>query len=64
MVIYKTTPDAKLRLHFARPVPERFPGPRPCVLFFHGGAWRNGDPKQFMAYAERLAAKPWLAHTL
>lgn len=55
VVIYKTTPDAKLKMHFARPEPERFPGLRPCVLFFHGGAWRSGDPKQFMAYAQKLA---------
>lgn len=55
MVIYKTTPDAKLKLHFARPEPDRFPGLRPCVVFFHGGAWRSGDPKQFMVYAQKLA---------
>jgi acetyl esterase len=36
-------------------VPARFPGRRPCVVFFHGGGWRNGSPKQFQAYAERLA---------
>jgi acetyl esterase/lipase len=55
VVIYKTTPEAKLKLHFARPESERFPGLRPCVVFFHGGAWRSGDPKQFMAYAQKLA---------
>lgn len=55
VVVYKTTADTKLKLHFARPAPERFPGLRPCVVFFHGGAWRSGDPKQFMAYAQKLA---------
>ena len=55
VVIYKTTPDAKLKLHFARPEPDQFPGLRPCVVFFHGGAWRSGDPKQFMVYAQKLA---------
>lgn len=55
MVVYKSTGDAKLKMHFARPDPQRFPGLRPCVVFFHGGAWRNGDPKQFMPYAEKLA---------
>lgn len=55
VVVYKSTPGAKLKMHFARPDPQRFPGPRPCIVFFHGGAWRSGDPKQFMAYAEKLA---------
>ncbi|HEV8691471.1 MAG TPA: alpha/beta hydrolase [Ideonella sp.] len=54
-LVYKTTPKARLKLHFARPSTERFPGPRPCIVFFHGGAWRTGDPKQFTAYANRLA---------
>ena len=55
MLVYKTAGTQRLKLHFARPSPERFPGPRPCIVFFHGGAWRTGDPKQFMPYAKRLA---------
>jgi acetyl esterase len=55
MLVYKVVGTQRLRLHFARPSPERFPGPRPCIVFFHGGAWRTGDPKQFMPYAKRLA---------
>lgn len=54
IVGYKTTPRGRLKLFLARP-PARFAGPRPCVVFFHGGGWRNGNPKQFQAYAERLA---------
>lgn len=54
IVGYKTTPRGRLKLFLARP-PARFTGPRPCVVFFHGGGWRNGNPKQFQAYAERLA---------
>jgi acetyl esterase/lipase len=55
VMVYKTTAGARLRLHFAWPSEQRFPGPRPCVVFFHGGGWRNGQPKQFMAFAQRLA---------
>jgi acetyl esterase/lipase len=55
MLVYKTADTQRLKLHFARPSPERFPGPRPCIVFFHGGAWRTGDPKQFMPYAKQLA---------
>jgi acetyl esterase/lipase len=55
MLVYKVVGSQRLRLHFARPSPERFPGPRPCIVFFHGGGWRTGDPKQFMPYAKRLA---------
>ncbi|MBT9597949.1 MAG: alpha/beta hydrolase [Vitreoscilla sp.] len=54
IVGYKTTPRGRLKLFLARP-PVRFTGARPCVVFFHGGGWRNGNPKQFQAYAERLA---------
>ncbi|WP_374675927.1 alpha/beta hydrolase [Ideonella sp.] len=55
VLLYKTVGAQRLRLQVARPAAARFPGPRPCVVFFHGGAWRNGDPKQFMAYARALA---------
>lgn len=54
VVGYKATPRGWLKLFLARP-PARFTGLRPCVVFFHGGGWRNGNPKQFQAYAERLA---------
>lgn len=55
VVVYKVVGEQKLKLHIARPSPDKFPGPRPCVVFFHGGAWRTGDPKQFMPFARRLA---------
>lgn len=55
VLVYKVAGSQRLKLHFARPQADRFPGPRPCIVFFHGGAWRTGDPKQFMAYAKRLA---------
>jgi acetyl esterase len=54
-LVYKVVGTQRLKLQFARPSPERFPGPRPCVVFFHGGGWRTGDPKQFMSYAKQLA---------
>lgn len=52
---FKAAGAGKLKLHIAWP-PARFTGPRPCMLFFHGGGWRNGQPRQFMPFAERLAA--------
>lgn len=55
VLVYKPDVKPRLRLHLARPDAGRFPGPRPCVVFFHGGGWRSGDPKQFQAYASRLA---------
>jgi acetyl esterase len=54
-LVYKSSAGSRLRLHFAWPSEQRFTGPRPCVVFFHGGGWRTGQPKQFMAFAERLA---------
>lgn len=54
-LVYKVAGTQRLKLHFARPDPQRFPGLRPCIVFFHGGAWRTGDPKQFMPFARQMA---------
>jgi acetyl esterase/lipase len=54
-LVYKVAGTQRLKLQFARPDPQRFPGLRPCIVFFHGGAWRTGDPKQFMPFARKMA---------
>ena len=43
-VVYGKTGDVELKLNLARP--ETPDGPRPCVVFIHGGGWAAGDRTQ------------------
>lgn len=36
-------------------------GPRPAILFFHGGAWTVGSPVQFYPWAQHYADLGWVA---
>ena len=47
-VTYKSEPrDLVFYLHDATPKAERAGLKRPAAVFFHGGAWINGNPNQF-----------------
>src|SRR6185312_4342458 len=35
--------------------PAQRPGPRPCVIIIHGGAWEGGDSRELPALDSRLA---------
>jgi len=55
--VYKTTDRGPLHIEIYKPagaVPE---GGRACVVFFHGGAWRRGSPRQFRAFSTLLAER-------
>ena len=53
--IYKTV--AGMDLTAAVHLPDKpAGGPRPAMVFFHGGGWAGGTPQQFAAHAEWLAA--------
>ena len=54
-VVYRRASDRDLKLHILRPT--GFSGPRPAVLFFFGGGWRNGDVAAFSRQARAFAAK-------
>lgn len=54
-VPYKQVSGQSLVLNLVRPSPEAFPGPRPALVFFHGGGWRGGSPNQFRNYCVALA---------
>lgn len=54
-VAYKQLPGQRLMLNIVRPAADRFPGPRPAIVFFHGGGWRNGSPNQFRAFCDAMA---------
>lgn len=57
-VVYKTTPQGELKLHFFLPKGEvQIAALRPCVVFFFGGGWKGGSYRQFVPQAEYLASR-------
>jgi acetyl esterase/lipase len=61
--VYKQTPERDLKLTiFDPPVPEYLEvKPRPGIVFFHGGGWNKGGPKQFFRHARHLAERGMVA---
>ena len=58
-VIYRRASNRDLKLHILQPT--GFAGPRPAVLFFFGGGWRNGDVAAFSRQARAFAARGYVA---
>jgi len=55
--VYKTTERGALHIEIYKPSEPAPAAGRPCVVFFHGGAWRRGSTKQFMAFSTLLAQR-------
>lgn len=55
-IAYKSVDGRDLVLNVFSPDPARFPGPRPAILFLHGGSWTGGNPSQFFDQSAHLAA--------
>lgn len=47
VLVYKQVDGHALSLHFFAPHAHSRSTPAPVLLFFHGGGWQFGDPKQF-----------------
>lgn len=65
-LVYKSTPQGELKLHFFLPTGHSYPArpdttARPCVVFFFGGGWRSGNYTQFVPQAEYLASRGLVA---
>jgi acetyl esterase len=61
-VVYKTTPQGELKLHFFMPKGEAgIAALRPCIVFFFGGGWKSGSYLQFVPQAEYLASRGMIA---
>ncbi len=59
---YKEVGDVKLSLYIFEPTA----GPkqdRPAIVFFFGGGWTNGNPKQFEQHCRYLASRGMVAIT-
>ena len=61
--VYKTVGDTKLELFIFSPEGHQPKDRRPAILFFFGGGWTNGTPKQFEPHCRMLAAKGMVALT-
>ena len=61
LVAYKTTARRTLFLHVFAPDAAAFPGPRPAIIFFHGGGWVEGDALRFYDQARHLAGMGMVA---
>ncbi|MFW6161817.1 MAG: alpha/beta hydrolase [Planctomycetota bacterium] len=62
-VVYKSVGDVKLRLFVYAPEGHRTGDERPAIVFFFGGGWMGGTPRQFEPHARYLAARGMVAMT-
>lgn len=63
MEIYKTIGDVKLAVHIFTPDGFKPDDRRPASVFFFGGGWVGGTPRQFEQQCRYLAARGMVAMT-
>lgn len=61
-VVYKSSPQAELKLHMYAPETSTSEL-LPAVLFFFGGGWVNGSHKHFAPHSKYLASRGMIAVT-
>ena len=59
--IYKEASGSKLRLYIFSPPGHKSSHKRPAIVFFFGGGWNGGSPKQFEPHARYLASRGMVA---
>jgi acetyl esterase/lipase len=59
--VYKTVGDVKLSLWIYTPEGHKPGDGRAAIVFFFGGGWRNGSPKQFEPQCKYLASRGMVA---
>ena len=59
--VYKTIGEVKLHLHIFRPVKQK--ANAPAIVFFFGGGWKSGTPRQFEQQCRYLANRGIVAMT-
>lgn len=60
-IVYKVTATDTLKLHVFSPAVDTTAAPMPAIVFFFGGGWVNGHPKQFYPQAAYFASRGMLA---
>ncbi len=59
--VYKTAGDVKLNMYIVNPDGHSASDKRPAIVFFFGGGWRGGTPKQFFEHSKYLASRGMVA---
>ena len=59
--VYKTIGDVKLKIYIYEPKGHKAGANRPAIVFFFGGGWTGGTPKQFQEHCRYLASKGMVA---
>ncbi|MFC1763358.1 glycoside hydrolase family 97 catalytic domain-containing protein [Planctomycetota bacterium] len=54
-LVYKTIGDVELKMHVFKPAGHQITDQVPAIVFFFGGGWSGGTPKQFYQQARELA---------
>ena len=62
--VYKTIGDVKLKIYIYEPKGHKAGAKRPAIVFFFGGGWRGGTPRQFLEHCRYLASKGMVAMTV
>lgn len=62
--IYKTVGEVKLALHIFEPKEHKPDDRRPAIVFFFGGGWVGGTPRQFEQQCRYLASRGMVAMTV
>lgn len=60
-VVYKTIGDVELKLHIFNPEGHQVGNQTPAIVFFFGGGWTGGTPRQFYPHSEYLASRGMVA---
>ena len=61
VITYKEVDDAELKLHVFLPEGHSKEDERPAIVFFFGGGWRSGHPRQFFPQSEYLTRRGMVA---
>lgn len=56
LVVYKTIGEVELKLHIFKPPERDTKELSPAIVFFFGGGWVSGTPKQFYHQCEHFAS--------
>lgn len=59
--VYKKVIDRELKLNVFNPPDWKASEQRPAIVFFHGGGWVGGSPKQFLKQCEYLCTRGIIA---
>ena len=60
-IVYKTVEKTELKLHVFLPANHKRSDKHPAIVFFFGGGWNRGSPRQFYPHCKYLASRNMVA---